>query len=92
MTKITQSFWKLWSREYLQYLQKRTKWQQSKDNIQIGDIVLIKNENMAPTHWPLTRVAKTHPGSDGLIRVVTLKTSKSSYQRPIHKLVKFLIP
>ena len=89
---MTQSFWKVWSREYLQNLQKRSKWQQSQDNIKTGDIVLIKNENMAPTYWPLARVIKTHPGSDGLIRVVTLRTGKSTYQRPIHKLVKLFEP
>ena len=35
ISKMTQSFWKVWSREYLQYLQKRCKWQQSSNNIQI---------------------------------------------------------
>ena len=51
ITRMTQSFWKIWSREYLQHLQKRFKWQQAKDNLQSGDVVLIKNENMTPTYW-----------------------------------------
>ena len=88
ISHMTQSFWKVWSREYLQNLQKRGKWQRAQTNVKPGDIVLLKNENMAPTNWPLARVIKTHPGSDGLIRVVTLCTGKSTYQRPIHKLVK----
>ena len=54
--------------------------------------MLIKNENMTPTHWPLARVTEIYPGSDGLIRIVTLKTGNSTYQRPIHKLVKLLEP
>ena len=62
ISKMTQSFWKIWSREYLQHLQKRGKWQQSKDNLKTGDVVLIKSENMAPTYWLLVRVIKTHPG------------------------------
>ena len=39
------------------------------------------------TKWPLTRVAKVHPGSDGFIHVATVKTDKGSYKRPVSKIV-----
>lgn len=54
--------------------------------MKIDDVVLIKNENYLPTHWPLARVIETHPGPDGLARVVTVQTASGEYKRPITKL------
>ena len=42
------------------------------------------------TKWPLTRVAKVLPGSDGFIRVAIVKTAKGSYKRPVSKIVLLL--
>ena len=42
--------------------------------------------NTTPTSWPLARVIKVHPGSDGTVRVVTLKTSTGCYTHPVTKL------
>ena len=42
---------------------------------------------MAPTRWPLARVIEVHPGQDGKVRVVTIKTSKGVYTRRVVKLV-----
>lgn len=47
--------------------------------------MLIKDERMPPTHWPLARVIATHPGNDDLVRVVTLKTAKNIFKRAINK-------
>ncbi|XP_071576705.1 uncharacterized protein [Temnothorax nylanderi] len=43
-------------------------------------------ERYPPGKWPLARVIQLHPGPDGLTRVVTLRTSTSTYKRPIAKL------
>lgn len=48
--------------------------------------MLIRDDNTAPTQWPKGRVIETYPGSDGLIRVATLKTVKGTIKRPIAKL------
>lgn len=42
--------------------------------MQIGDLVLIKDENLPPSHWALARVIDTHPGTDGKVRVVSYFT------------------
>ena len=39
------------------------------------------------TTRPLGRVTDVHPGEDGLVRSVTLKTEKSVFKRPVHKTV-----
>lgn len=86
--RFQQEFWNRWQNEYLHTLQQRKKWRQSKDNIQVGDVVLITEENYPPTHWPLARVTKTFPGGDGLVRVVELKVKHGLTKRAIQKLVR----
>lgn len=49
--RIHQQFWTKWQMEYLNGLQSRKKWQREKANVKEGEIVLIKNENYAPTRW-----------------------------------------
>lgn len=85
--KIKKDFWKAWSTEYLNTLQMRYKWKEVKDNVKIGTIVLIKEDNINPANWPLARVTKTHPSDNGLVRVVTLQKGKTELKRAITKLI-----
>ena len=64
------------------------KWHATCQNkiIVIGDIVVIQETGLVPGHWPLARVIRTYPGDDGFVRAVTVKTSKGTYNRPVHKL------
>ncbi|GFV62752.1 DUF5641 domain-containing protein [Trichonephila clavipes] len=55
---------------------------------EVGEIVIIKEDNIPPATWPLGKVIETHPGKDGVVRVVTLRTVKGRFKRPIHKLCK----
>ncbi|KAG7297354.1 hypothetical protein JYU34_019327 [Plutella xylostella] len=87
-TKMQQSFWKRWSTEYIQSLQARSKWQNKTDNIVVGDIVVIKDETYTPGNWPIGRVTEVHPGTDGLTRVLTIKTQKGELRRPINKITR----
>ncbi|XP_067644906.1 uncharacterized protein [Eurosta solidaginis] len=48
VTYLQQIFWKKWSEEYLSLLQQRAKWRTPHTNIQINDIVCIKDENFPP--------------------------------------------
>ncbi|XP_045777004.1 uncharacterized protein LOC123875298 [Maniola jurtina] len=86
LQKSSQLFWKRWSREYLNTLQQRAKWFTSNININVGDLVLIKDDNAPPCHWPLGKIEALHPGPDGVVRCVTLRTQKSRLQRPVNKL------
>lgn len=84
--KMFKDFWRQWSTTYLQSLQGRSKWHYQTKNIEVGDIVLVQDDHIPPARWLLGRVTKTHPGSDGRVRVVTLKTKTSdSVKRPITK-------
>lgn len=82
-----QQFWKRWSREYLPQLQRRGRWIKVTRNIKVGDLCLLRQENLPPTKWALVRVEQVHPGPDSIVRVVTLRNSSGTmFQRPVVKL------
>ena len=74
--------WKRWSKEYLNTLQKRTKWKVPNREWSVGDIVLLKDEAVYQRKWPLGRVEKIYPGADGKSRVVDVFVKGRTYRRP----------
>ncbi|XP_049886484.1 uncharacterized protein LOC126380961 [Pectinophora gossypiella] len=90
--KMHKDFWRRWSAEYLQSLQTRSKWHYAGKDFQVGDLVIIKEDHVPPARWLLGRVILTHPGNDGHVRVVTLKTKNSDgVKRPTSKLIRLPI-
>ncbi|GFW78337.1 integrase catalytic domain-containing protein [Trichonephila clavipes] len=71
--KITQHIYKLWKRDYLNNLQERHKWKFNKNNVSVGTLVLIKDENLPSTKWSTGRITEIFPGTDGKVRVVNLR-------------------
>ncbi|XP_073964611.1 uncharacterized protein [Choristoneura fumiferana] len=84
--KIFQDLWKRWRSEYLTTLTSRCKWKQARENVRINDVVLIHDDNMPPGKWLMGRIVELHPGQDGLVRVVTLKTKSGYLRRPVTKI------
>ena len=66
---------------------KVSKWRTPSRNVQVGDMVCLREEPMAPTKWPLARIVEIHPGKDGKVSVATIETAKGWYRRPIVKTV-----
>ncbi|XP_031636180.1 uncharacterized protein LOC116349066 [Contarinia nasturtii] len=87
--QMMQYFWKRWQNDYLHLLQTRTKWFREQSSPKLGDMVLIKDENLPPTQWRAGRVIEIHPGADGHVRVVSLKTQDGQMKRPVAKLCAF---
>ncbi|XP_045497496.1 uncharacterized protein LOC123695635 [Colias croceus] len=84
--KMTQDFWHRWRSEYLNTLQQRSKWYTNIQSPNIGDVVVIKEEDLPPTKWLLGCVKEVHPGSDGLVRIVTVRCKGSKeLKRPLSK-------
>ena len=88
--QTVQHVWNRWRTEYLTTLQQRWKWQQKGESVAVGDLVVIHEENIPSTQWKLARVSELHPGPDGNVRIVTLKTATGSLKRPILKLTPIL--
>ncbi|GFW15883.1 integrase catalytic domain-containing protein [Trichonephila clavipes] len=86
ITKIIQLIWKRWSVDYLNSLQQRNKWHFEKKNAKIGDMVIIKEDNLPSCQWSLGRINNIYPGKDSKVRVVEVKTTRGIFKRPISKL------
>lgn len=86
--QTTERFWKQWQSEYLSRLQQRPKWTTPSPNIQVGELVLLKEDNSPPAQWKVARITEVHTGPDDQVRVVTLKTPTSILKRPITKICR----
>lgn len=84
-SEALEKFWHFWSSNYLRNLPP-FKGSSGKRGIQVGEVVLIRDEMYPRLKWPMGLVMKVFPGLDGLSRVVELKTSKGILIRPIQKL------
>ena len=87
---LTRHFWKRWSTEYLGIIRKYVKWHHPSRNMKVGDVVILQEDNLFPTKWPIGRIVDTHPGKDGFVRILTIKTSKGIYKRPVTKIALLL--
>ena len=83
---MVQGLWKCWSHDYLHQLQQRTKWKDVQPNVTVGDIVLLKEDNLPSLVWKKAVVSDIHAGRDGLTRVVTLRTATGTLKRLVTKI------
>ena len=90
---LSDVFWRRWLKEYIPSLQERQKWSRSTSNFEIGDVVLVVDENSPRNSWPLGRILEVKPNKgDGLVRRVTLRTKTAVLERPIDKIVLLEAP
>lgn len=82
-----QRFAKLWKRDYLSNLQNRPKGQKTSVEYKKNDLVLLTDDDVPSTNWPVMRIEEIHPGTDTVVRVVTLRSSAGKLiKRPVTKL------
>ncbi|XP_075162717.1 uncharacterized protein LOC142235346 [Haematobia irritans] len=79
-------FARRWKDEYLKELQQRYKWQSPNENLKMNQLVVIKDDQLPPCEWKLGRIKAVHPGRDGLVRIVDIRTSNGLITRDITKL------
>ena len=78
--------WSRWRKEYLQSLQPKSKWNETKRQLRVGDVVLLKDSNIR-NDWKLSIVTDVFPDQKGNVRIVNVKNSNGTYKRPINKVV-----
>ncbi len=91
---LANQFWTRWSREYLPSLQQRPKWTATRRDLQVGDLVMLRDKQTSRNCWPMARISATFPGKDGHVRKVEVKTTDQgtvkTFLRPIAELVLLL--
>lgn len=84
---LAEQFWSRWRKEYVLSLQSRQKWKKEVRNLKPGDIVLLVDRDTQRGRWQMGRIQQVFPSPDGLVRKAVVRTSVSSYLRPIHKMI-----
>ena len=97
---LSEQFWNRWRKEYLANITLRQRWHTPRRNVQVGDIVIVKEEEVPRNEWKLAKVLEVHKDDDGLVRKTTIQIGErrlgkggerlskpSIVQRPIQKLV-----
>ncbi|CAB4041165.1 Hypothetical predicted protein, partial [Paramuricea clavata] len=87
---LAKQFWIRWRREYCALRYERKKWNTLKRNSQVGDVVVLHDEDLQRNKWPLARIVRVLPSKDGLLRKVQLQITRNGkrvkLERPIQKL------
>ena len=72
MEEIKRDFWKKWYMQVFHNLVPSYKWKRAHRDVQVGDIVLLRESNPIKCEYKLARVKEVSPGEDGRVRRVTL--------------------
>lgn len=90
LQQMTQYFWERWHEEYVTGLINRSKWRVEQRNFKVGDLVIIREDNVPPLRWKLGKIEEVIEGKDKLVRSVVIRTKTGVVKRPIVKIGLFL--
>lgn len=85
---LSDHFWKHFVHDFLPTLQARQKWKQERDNITVGTVVLIADEQLPRALWRVGTVSSIIPSPDGRVRTAVIKVKEHTYTRPVAKLIR----
>ncbi|KAE8281784.1 hypothetical protein D5F01_LYC19167 [Larimichthys crocea] len=85
---LADQFWIHFIRNYLPSLQTRSKWQQERDDLTVGSIVLIVDQQLPRAMWPVGKVIAVIPGVDGRVRTAQIQVKDKSYTRSVARLIR----
>lgn len=80
---LSEQFWHRWCKEYLTNISLRQQWHTSKITIQVGDIVIVKKQNIPRNKWKLAMVVNKE-GLEGLVRRKKCRKNISSCVLYLH--------
>ena len=63
------SFWNEWHRSFIISLQVRKKWTNDNETFNVGDLVLIADDNVRVLEWSSGRITKLFKGNDNRTRI-----------------------
>ena len=82
------SFWRNWKRDYLSLLHSRSKWRKTKDNLAVGDLVILVDDCVERGQWKMARVVGTPSSDEHVRRVEVIRQDGKIIQRDRVKIVK----
>ena len=82
---LLEQFWRVWTKEYLRHLPQQLG-KGGHPRVQVGDLVVIREDNIPRLMWPLGRIEEVYEGKDGIVRSCKLRVKTKSMVRPIQRL------
>jgi hypothetical protein len=79
-------FFKVWSTDYIRNLPPAFSKFRKRGNLQVGSVVLIREDNQRRMDWVIGVVEKLHEGKDGVARAADLRTRFGIRTRAIQRL------
>ncbi|MEE4247202.1 MAG: hypothetical protein V2I33_17455, partial [Kangiellaceae bacterium] len=79
-------FWNKWRDSYLRSLPAVVAKSRERGVLEIGSVVLIRDDGQRKLQWPMGVVEELLPGKDGVVRAVKLRTSSGVVVRPVQRL------
>lgn len=86
LQQLQQRIWNRWYHEYLHNLQTRPNHFRELNEFFVGDLVLVKDQNLPPLKWMRGRIIKLLPDKTGVVRNVLIKTPTGEKLRHIRYL------
>lgn len=85
---LADHFWRHFIRHFLPTLQVQQKWHTEKDNITVGTVVLIVDQQTPRALWQVGTVKTVTPGADGRVRAAVIQVKDRTYTRPVVRLIR----
>lgn len=73
---LSEQFWHRWRKEYLSNIALRQRWHAPRRNVDVGDIVIIKEEDVPRNEWKLAEVVEAREDDYGLVWKVTVQVGE----------------
>jgi hypothetical protein len=88
LQRLQQKLWNLWYHDYLHHLQTRPLKFRKLNEFRVGDLVLLKDNNLPPLKWKIGRVKQLFPDKFGVVRNVLIKMPLQTSDK--HRHIKYL--
>ena len=82
-------FWRRLLKEWIPSLNSRKKWNSQKNDLKVGDMVLVLRNDAPRSQWSLEHITNTIVGLDGWVRVLNVQVKETELTSSTHKLVPF---
>ena len=84
---LADAFWKRWRRDYVSALQARPKWRRVEDELKVGDVVLLVDDQCRRGDWRIGVINQVDEGD--VVRTVNVKLANGKeFQRDRTKVVR----
>ena len=78
VAQVEKEWWDRWIKVVLPTLFSYKKWKVKKDNIKVGELVMLRYNKQFKDDYCLAKVSEVHPDEDGLVRKVTVSYRKKN--------------